>query len=169
MIDFGGRRKSTGKKNIGNKSIWISLAAMFAVGTVLGSGGYYGYRYYCESANKGFLKGTYVNGSNVYGKTVREVENLVLDEYTDARIAIMEGENADLEGNFSYYGYEVDRDKLHRDLTDTFSAQKHDRMAVLRSVFDRYECLIEEKPQETKSQGTDPRTRLCITIKKRTA
>lgn len=149
MIDFGGRRKSAGKKNIGNKSIWISLAAMFAAGTVLGAGGYYGYRYYCESANKGFLKGTYVNGSNVYGKTVREVENLVLDEYTGARIAIMEGENADLEGNFSYYGYEVDRDKLHRDLTDTFSAQKHDRMAVLRSVFDRYECLIEEKPQET--------------------
>ena len=39
MIDFGGRRKSAGKKNIGNKSIWISLAAMFAVGTVLGAGG----------------------------------------------------------------------------------------------------------------------------------
>ena len=144
MIDLGRRRKSAGKKNI-----WISLAAMFAVGTVLGTGGYYGCRYYSESINKGFLKGTYVNGNNVYGKTVREVEDQVLDEYEDARISIMEGENADLDGNFSYYGYEVDRDKLHKDLTDIFSAQKHDRMAVLKSVFDRYEYLIEEKPEET--------------------
>jgi hypothetical protein len=144
MIDLGKRGKSAG-----NKNLWISLAAMFAVSTVIGTGGYYGYRYYCESVNKGFLKGTYVNGSSVYGKTVKEVENAVLDEYADAMITITEKENTDLAGNFSFYGYEVDRDKLHKNLTDLYAAQKKDRMAILQSVFDRYESVIEEKPEET--------------------
>ena len=58
---------------------------------------------------------------------MKEVENAVLDEYADAMTTITEKENTDLAGNFSFYGYEVDRDKLHKNLTDLYAAQKKDR------------------------------------------
>ena len=60
MIDVGGRAKRPGKMNL-----WITLAAMFGVSSILGTGAYYGYRYYCESINEGFLRGTCVDGEDV--------------------------------------------------------------------------------------------------------
>lgn len=143
MIDFRGRAKSSG-----NKSIWVSLAAMFAVSSVLGTGSYYAYRYYCESVNRGFLKGTYVDGESVYGMTVSEVENTILSKYKDSRIVITENENTDLEGNLAFFGYEIDEEKLNGDLKEMLTDQKSDRTAILKSVFDRYECHLEEKPVE---------------------
>ena len=42
MIDNGGRVKRPGKDKI-----WLRLALMFGVSSLIGTGGYYGYRYYC--------------------------------------------------------------------------------------------------------------------------
>ena len=52
MIDAGRRGRSSAKKNI-----LLRLAAMYGVSAILGMGTYYGYRFYCESNNGGFLKG----------------------------------------------------------------------------------------------------------------
>ena len=67
MIDNGGRGKRPGKDNI-----WLSLILMCGASALIGTGGYYGYRYYCESVNDGFLKGTCVDGEDVYGMTTGE-------------------------------------------------------------------------------------------------
>ena len=53
MIDagHGGRRSVSG-------NILLRFAAIYGAGAILGMGTYYGYRFYCESNNSGFLKGT---------------------------------------------------------------------------------------------------------------
>lgn len=143
MIDNGGRVKRPGKDKI-----WLRLALMFGVSSLIGTGGYYGYRYYCESANDGFLKGTFVDGEDVYGMTTGEAWNMILNKYSDSEIVITEGEDVDLKGNLPYYGYEIDREELQQKLETAFTGQKSDKLSVLKSVFDKYELDIEIKPQE---------------------
>lgn len=143
MIDNGGRGKRPGKDNI-----WLSLILMCGASALIGTGGYYGYRYYCESVNDGFLKGTCVDGEDVYGMTTGEAWNMILNKYSDSGIVITEGENVDLEGNLPYYGYEIDREELQGKLETAFTSQKSDKLSVLKSVFDKYELEIDIKPQE---------------------
>ena len=143
MIDNGGRGKRPGKDNI-----WLSLILMCGASALIGTGGYYGYRYYCESVNDGFLKGTCVDGEDVYGMTTGEAWNMILNKYSDSEIVITEGENVDLEGNLPYYGYEIDREELQGKLETAFTSQKSDKLSVLKSVFDKYELEIDIKPQE---------------------
>lgn len=145
MIDVGGRAKRPG-----NKNLWISLAAMFGISSILGTGAYYGYRYYCESINEGFLKGTIVDGEDVYGLTPAQTTEKILAKYADSEIVITEGENIDLDGNLASYGYEIDGGKFQAELESAFREQKSDRVAVFNSVFDRYEQSIEVKPEENK-------------------
>lgn len=143
MIDTGRKRKKSGRKNI-----WISLAAMFGVSSILGMGTYYGYRYYCEGVNDGFLKGTCVDGEDVSGLTVNEAKELILGKYEDSEIIITENEKEDLKGNLAYYGYEIDEEKLQADLQTAFENEKNSRTNVLMSIFDRFELQLEAKPQE---------------------
>ena len=143
MIDNGGRGKRPGKDNI-----WLSLILMCGASALIGTGGYYGYRYYCESVNDGFLKGTCVDGEDVYGMTTGEAWNMILNKYSDSGIVITEGENVDLEGNLPYYGYEIDREELQGKLETAYTSQKSDKLSVLKSVFDKYELEIDIKPQE---------------------
>ena len=143
MIDNGGRGKRPGKDNI-----WLSLILMCGASALIGTGGYYGYRYYCESVNDGFLKGTCVDGEDVYGMTTGEAWNMILNKYSDSEIVITEGENVDLEGNLPYYGYEIDREELQGKLETAYTSQKSDKLSVLKSVFDKYELEIDIKPQE---------------------
>ena len=91
MIDAGRRGRSSAKKNI-----LLRLAAMYGVSAILGMGTYYGYRFYCESNNGGFLKGTVVDGEDVYGMSVQAAQNLIEDKYADSEIVITEKENEDL-------------------------------------------------------------------------
>ena len=111
MIDA---KRSGGRS--GKKNIWLSLAAIYGVSAILGMGTYYGYRYYCESINDGFLKGTLVDGEDISGLSVDEAQKLIHDKYADSEIIITENENEDLKGNLAFYGYEVDQDKLRQDL-----------------------------------------------------
>ena len=143
MIDAG-----RGGRRSGNRNILLSFAAMYGVSAILGMGSYYGYRFYCESNNDGFLKGTYVDGEDVSGLSVSAARKLIHDKYTDSEIVITENENEDLKGNLAYYGYEVDENKLEQDLQAAFESEKSDRMSVLRSIFDRFEYEIEAGPQE---------------------
>lgn len=145
MIDA---KRSGGRS--GKKNIWLSLAAIYGVSAILGMGTYYGYRYYCESINDGFLKGTLVDGEDISGLSVDEAQKLIHDKYADSEIIITENENEDLKGNLAFYGYEVDQDKLRQDLQAALDEEKGDRMSVLRSVFDRFEYEIEARPQENK-------------------
>ena len=143
MIDagHGGRRSVSG-------NILLRFAAIYGAGAILGMGTYYGYRFYCESNNNGFLRGTIVDGEDVSGLSVKAAEKLIIDKYADSEIIITENENEDLKGNLAYYGYEVDQEKLRQDLQTAFDKEKSDRMAVLSSIFDRFEYEIEAKPQE---------------------
>ena len=142
MIDAGRKgRRSAGKNSL------LKFAAMYGVSAILGMGVYYGYRFYCESNNSGFLKGTLVDGEDVYGMSADEVLQLIHDKYENSEIIITENENEDLRGNLSFYGYEIDREKLSGDLQTAASEQKNNEN-VLRSIFDRYECEIEARPQE---------------------
>ena len=143
MIDagHGGRRSVSG-------NILLRFAAIYGAGAILGMGTYYGYRFYCESNNNGFLRGTIVDGEDVSGLSVKAAEKLIIDKYADSEIIITENENEDLKGNLAYYGYEVDQEKLRQDLQTAFDKEKSDRMAVLSSIFDRFEYVIEAKPQE---------------------
>ena len=143
MIDYGGSKKRPGKKKI-----WLSLVLTYGVSALLGIGGYYGYRYYCESINDGFLRGTIVDGEDVYGLTPAHAADLIADKYADSRIVITEGENVDLEGNLASYGYEIDRGKLKDDLQTVFLQEKGDKLAVLKSVFDRFTYHFAVKPAE---------------------
>ena len=145
MIDVGGRAKRPGKMNL-----WITLAAMFGVSSILGTGAYYGYRYYSESINEGFLRGTCVDGEDVYGLSPAQTTEKILAKYADSEIAITEGENTDLDGNLASYGYAIDGGELQTELESAFKAQKSDRKAIFDSVFDRYEQSIEVKPEEDK-------------------
>ena len=142
MIDAGRNSRRSAKKNI-----LLKAAAIYGVSAILGMGAYYGYRFYCESNNGGFLKGTLVDGEDVYGMSVQEVQDLIHDKYADSEIVITEKENEDLRGNLAFYGYEIDRDKLQSDLQTVFGQQKSSGN-VLRSIFDRYECEIDARPQE---------------------
>ena len=142
MIDAGRRGRSSAKKNI-----LLRLAAMYGVSAILGMGTYYGYRFYCESNNGGFLKGTVVDGEDVYGMSVQAAQNLIEDKYADSEIVITEKENEDLRGNLAFYGYEIDSEKLQSELQTVFDQQKSSSN-VLRSIFDRYECKIDARPQE---------------------
>ena len=142
MIDAGRNSRRSAKKNI-----LLKAAAIYGVSAILGMGTYYGYRFYCERNNGGFLKGTLVDGEDVYGMSVQEVQDLIHDKYADSEIVITEKENEDLRGNLAFYGYEIDRDKLQSDLQTLFGQQKSSRN-VLRSIFDRYECEIDARPQE---------------------
>ena len=58
MIDSGKRRNG----HAGKSRIWAGLAAAFVVSSLIGTGSYYGFRYYSETTNDGFLKGTVVDG-----------------------------------------------------------------------------------------------------------
>ena len=143
MIDAGhGGRHSAGR------NILLRFAAIYGASAILGMGTYYGYRFYCESNNNGFLKGTTVDGEDVSGMSVKAARELILDKYADSEIVITENENEDLKGNLAYFGYEIDQDKLQKDLQTAFETEKSDRMAVLRSIFDRFEYEIEAAPQE---------------------
>ena len=143
MIDAGhGGRTSAGR------NILLRFAAIYGASAILGMGTYYGYRFYCESNNNGFLKGTTVDGEDVSGMSVKAARELILDKYADSEIVITENENEDLKGNLAYFGYEIDQDKLQKDLQTAFETEKSDRMAVLRSIFDRFEYEIEAAPQE---------------------
>ena len=103
MIDAGRKgRRSAGKNSL------LKFAAMYGVSAILGMGVYYGYRFYCESNNSGFLKGTLVDGEDVYGMSADEVLQLIHDKYENSEIIITENENEDLRGNLSFYGYEID-------------------------------------------------------------
>ena len=66
MIDTGGRRH----RRPGGAKLWVGFAAVCAVSALLGEASYYGYRFYCETANEGFLKGTTAEGEDIYGLTV---------------------------------------------------------------------------------------------------
>ena len=142
MIDVG--RK--GRRAV-NKRILLKFAAIYGVSAILGTGAYYGYRFYCESNNSGFLKGTMVDGEDVYGMSADEAKQLIHDKYEDSEIIITEKENEDLRGNLSFYGYEIDWEKLGSELQTVSSEQKNHKN-VLRSIFDRYECEIDARPQE---------------------
>ena len=144
MIDTGRGKRS------GNKNILFRMAAAYGIFAVLCTGAYYGYRFYCESNNDGFLKGTSVDGEDISGMSVEGAVKLIHDKYADSEITITENENVDLKGNLAYYGYEVDQEKLRQDLQTAFSEEKNDRMSVLRSVFDRFEYRIDARPQENK-------------------
>ena len=62
MIDAGhGSRRSE------SRNILLRFAAIYGVSAILGMGTYYGYRFYFESNNDGFLKGTVVDGEDVSG------------------------------------------------------------------------------------------------------
>ena len=143
MIDSGRRSAKAG-----NTSILVSLAAMLGVSSILGMGTYYGYRYYCERTNDGFLKGTYADGEDISGLTAQQAQQLILDKYKDSEIIISEHENEDLRGNFAYYGYEIDREKLQKDLQTAFEEEKSSGTDVVRSIFDRFHREIEVTPQE---------------------
>lgn len=143
MIDYG--RK--GSRSAG-RNLWISLAALFGVSSILGMGTYYGYRFYCESVNDGFLRGTYVDGEDVSGLSVRAAQQRILSKYADSEIVLTENENEDLRGNLSDYGYEVDKEALQRVLENAFKEEKSSRTDVLKSIFDRFERKIEAGPQE---------------------
>ena len=142
MIDAGRKGRRLAKKNI-----LLKFAAMYGVSAILGMGTYYGYRFYCESNNSGFLKGTLVDGEDVYGMSVDAALQLIHDKYENSEIVITENENEDLRGNLSFYGYEIDREKLSGDL-QTVSSEQKSNSNVLRSIFDRYECVIDVRPQE---------------------
>lgn len=142
MIDAGHKSRRSG-----NKNILLKFVAMYGVSAILGMGTYYGYRFYCESNNSGFLKGTYVDGEDVYGMSADAALQLIHDKYEDSEIVITENENEDLRGNLSFYGYEIDQEKLSGDLQTVFNEQKSNAN-VLRSIFDRYECVIDAQPQE---------------------
>lgn len=143
MIDAGHKGR-----NSGSRSILLRFAAIYGASAILGMGTYYGYRFYCESNNSGFLKGTIVDGEDVSGLSVNEAEELITGKYADSEIVISENGNEDLKGNLAYYGYEIDQDKLRQDLQTAFDNEKSDRMSVLRSIFDRFEYEIETRPQE---------------------
>ena len=134
----------------GNKNILLRMAAAYGIFAVLGTGAYYGYRFYCESNNDGFLKGTCVDGEDISGMSVESAVKLIHDKYADSEITITENENVDLKGNLAYYGYEVDQEKLRQDLQTAFVEEKSDRMSVLRSIFDRFEYRIDARPQENR-------------------
>ena len=143
MIDAGhGSRRSE------SRNILLRFAAIYGVSAILGMGTYYGYRFYFESNNDGFLKGTVVDGEDVSGLSAEAAERLICDKYADSEILITENGNEDIKGNLAYFGYEIDRDKLRQDLQTAFTSEKSDRMAVLRSIFDRFEYEIEARPQE---------------------
>ena len=143
MIDAGhGSRRSE------SRNILLRFAAIYGVSAILGMGTYYGYRFYFESNNDGFLKGTVVDGEDVSGLSAEAAERLICDKYADSEILITENGNEDIKGNLAYFGYEIDRDKLRQDLQMAFTSEKSDRMAVLRSIFDRFEYEIEAAPQE---------------------
>ena len=142
MIDAG--RKG---RRLAKKSILLKFAAMYGVSAILGMGTYYGYRFYCESNNSGFLKGTLVDGEDVYGMSADEALQLIHDKYENSEIVITENENEDLRGNLSFYGYEIDQEKLMGDL-QAVSSQQKSNANVLRSIFDRYECAIDAQPLE---------------------
>ena len=74
MIDAGRKSGRSAKKNI-----LLKLAAMYGVSAIIGMGTYYGYRFYCESNNSGFLKGTLVDGEDVYGMSVDAALQLIHD------------------------------------------------------------------------------------------
>ena len=118
MIDAG-----RGKRRSGSKKIGLWLAAVYTVSALVGAGAYYGYRFYYESNNDGFLKGTIVDGEDVSGLSVSEAQKLILDKYEDSEIIITENGKEDLRGNFAYYGYEVDREKLRQDLETAMQGQ----------------------------------------------
>ena len=143
MIDSGKRRNG----HAGKSRIWAGLAAAFVVSSLIGTGSYYGFRYYSETINDGFLKGTVVDGEDVRGMTVDEAAALIRDKYDHARIVITEDGQTDLEGNPAYYGYKIDEEKLTNDLRSAFDTMKSDRIAVLKSIFDRYEMKIEARPE----------------------
>ena len=91
MIDAGhGGRHSAGR------NILLRFAAIYGASAILGMGTYYGYRFYCESNNNGFLKGTTVDGEDVSGMSVKAARELILDKYADSEIVITENENEDL-------------------------------------------------------------------------
>ena len=142
MIDAGRKGRRSAKK-----SILLKFAAMYGVSAILGMGTYYGYRFYCESNNSGFLKGTLVDGEDVYGMSADEALQLIHDKYENSEIVITENENEDLRGNLSFYGYEIDQEKLMGDL-QAVSSQQKSNANVLRSIFDRYECAIDAQPLE---------------------
>ena len=150
MIDAG-----RGKRRSGSKKIGLWLAAVYTVSALVGAGAYYGYRFYYESNNDGFLKGTIVDGEDVSGLSVSEAQKLILDKYEDSEIIITENGKEDLRGNFAYYGYEVDREKLRQDLETAMLQEKGSKMAVLQSVFDRFVCEIEALPQENRDKFED--------------
>ena len=143
MIDAG-----HGGRHSGSRNILLRFAAIYGASAILGMGTYYGYRFYCESNNDGFLKGTTVDGEDVSGLSVKAAEELIVDKYADSEIIITENESEDLKGNLSYFGYEVDQDRLRKDLQAAFDSEKSDRMAVLRSIFDRFAYEIEARPKE---------------------
>ena len=143
MIDAGHRGRKSGSGNI-----LLRFAAIYGASAILGMGTYYGYRFYCESNNSGFLKGTIADGEDISGLSVEAAEKLIIGKYADSEIVITENGNEDLKGNLAYYGYEIDQDKLRKDLQTAFDNEKSDRMAVLRSIFDRFEYAIEARPQE---------------------
>lgn len=143
MIDSGGKRKG----HSGSGRIWIGLTAAFAVSSLLGAGSYYGYRYYTEMNNDGFLKGTVLDGEDITGMTADEAASLILDKYDRANITITEKEQTDLQGNPAFYGYKIDEAGLREELASAFHAEKSDRMAILKSIFDRFELNLEARPQ----------------------
>ena len=144
MIDSGRSRKRRAGKN----SIWLGLTAAFAVSSLVGTGAYYGCRYYSETVNDGFLKGTVVDGEDVRGLSVDEAAALITDKYENMRIVITEDGETDLEGNPAYYGYKIDEKKLRENLQSAFDTMKSDRMSVLKSIFDRFEMKIEAGPEQ---------------------
>ena len=143
MIDTGGRRH----RRPGGAKLWVGFAAVCAVSALLGEASYYGYRFYCETANEGFLKGTTAEGEDIYGLTVEEAAEQVMRKYDDSKIVITEGSETDLEGNAAYYGYRIDEDRLRETLQTAYDTMKGDRMSVLRSIFDKFACEIEAKPE----------------------
>ena len=72
MIDAGhGSRRSE------SRNILLRFAAIYGVSAILGMGTYYGYRFYFESNNDGFLKGTVVDGEDVSGLSAEAAERLI--------------------------------------------------------------------------------------------
>ncbi len=143
MIDAGRKGRKDPKRNA-----LLRVAAIYGVSAILGMGTYYGYRFYCESNNSGFLKGTYAGGEDISGLSVEEAQKLIHDKYDNSQIVITEGEKEDLKGKLADFGYEVDEEQLLEDLQTAFRQEKSDYMAVLRSVFDRFALEIEAAPKE---------------------
>lgn len=157
MIDLG-KKYYKNKKNgqgDGRKSgaaLAVRLILMTAIASVIGLGGFYGYRFYEESRNDGFLLGTTVQGDSVYGMTVDEVVEELAQQYDDSEITLTENGETDLQGSLADYGYSLDEEFIRTLLQEELDSQKSDKANVFKSILGLYSYGVQIEPDFNESK-----------------